>query len=133
MIKRVCNLLMNIVLFFSLYGQNIEGNVHDRRLAPVSYASAYLLNASFYGLSDTSGRFTIRNVPPGNYTIVISAVGYATINETVQVTKAGSASFNFELEEASKQLDEVIVSAEKKEENLQNIPSAISALNAKNV
>jgi iron complex outermembrane receptor protein len=35
--------------------------------------------------------------------------------------------------DASKQLDEVIVTAEKKEENVQAIPSSISALNAKSI
>ena len=75
----------------------------------------------------------IKNIPEGNYTLVVSAVGYATINEVIQITKQGQTPFDLRLTDASRQLDEVIVTAEKKEENVQGIPSSISALNAKSI
>ena len=75
----------------------------------------------------------IKNIPEGNYTLVVSAVGYATINEVIQITKQGQTPFDLRLTDASRQLDEVIVTAEKKEENVQAIPSSISALNAKSI
>jgi len=75
----------------------------------------------------------IKNIPEGNYTLVVSAVGYATINEVIQITKQGQTPFDLQLTDASRQLDEVIVTAEKKEENVQAIPSSISALNAKSI
>ena len=134
--KRVCCLLVSIFTCFISYSQQlvtIQGNIKDERSSPVSYASVYLLNSNFFAVSDTSGSFMIKNIPEGNYTLVLSAVGYATINETIQITKQGQTSFDLRLTDASRQLDEVIVTAEKKEENVQAIPSSISALNAKSI
>ncbi len=111
----------------------IRGNIKDERSNPVSYASVYLLNSNFFAITDTSGSFSIKNIPEGNYVVVVSGIGYATINETIHVTQEGKTPFDFQLADASRQLDEVIVTAEKKEENLQAIPSSISALSAKSV
>src|SRR6185436_3233732 len=106
----------------------IQGNIKDERSSPVSYASVYLLNSNFFAVSDTSGNFTIRNIREGNYTIVVSAVGFATISKNIQIIRNGATSIDVHLADASKQLDEVIVTAEKREENVQHIPSSISAL-----
>lgn len=134
--KGVCCLLTGILTCFISYSQpliTIQGNIKDERSGPVSYASVYLLNSNFFAVSDTSGSFTIKNVPGGNYTMVVSAVGYATINKTIQLTPNEKTSFDLQLTDASKQLDEVIVTAEKKEENVQGIASSISVLNAKSI
>ena len=134
--KRVCGLCGGMLIYFPVFSQQvitIQGNIKDERSNPVRNASVYLLNSNFFAVTDTSGGFRIKNIPEGNYTVVASAIGYATINKTVDLTHEGKTSFNFQLIDASKQLDEVIVTAEKKEENVQTIPSSISALNAKSI
>src|SRR4029079_18309326 len=132
--KRVCCLLVSLFICFVGYSQSlvaIQGNIKDERSNPVSYASVYLLNSHFFAISDTSGKFAIKNIPGGNYILVVSAIGYATINENIQITKESETSLDIQLTDALKQLDEVIVTAEKKEENVQRIASSVSALNAK--
>ena len=134
--KRVCGLFGGMLIYFSVFSQQvitIQGNIKDERSNPVRYASVYLLNSNFFAVTDTLGAFMIKNIPEGNYTVVASAIGYATINKTINLTHEGKTSFDFQLIDASKQLDEVIVTAEKKEENVQTIPSSISALNAKSI
>ncbi len=74
----------------------------------------------------------MRNVPSGRYTIAVSAIGYATINEQVDIN-ASNNEHRFQLADAARQLDAVFVSAQKKEENLQHVPLSISALTAKNI
>ena len=134
--KRVCGLCGAMLIYFSGFSQQlitIQGNIKDERSNPVRYASVYLLNSNYFAVSDTSGRFTIKNIHEGNYTLVVSGVGYATISKDLQITKGNETSFNLQLPTASRQLDEVIVTAEKKEENVQAIPSSISALSAKSI
>lgn len=118
------------------YSQNvsqIEGRITDKKSNPISYASVYLLNTNVAVLSDTAGFFMIKNISPGEYNIAVSAVGYATLNEQLHVTKHEATPFTFRLADAATRLDAVIVSAEKKEENVQNIPSSVSALTARNI
>ena len=132
--KRVCGLFGATLIYFYVFSQQlitIQGNIKDERSNPVSYASVYLLNSHFFAISDTSGKFAIKNIPGGNYILVVSAIGYATINENIQITKESETSLDIQLTDALKQLDEVIVTAEKKEENVQRIASSVSALNAK--
>ena len=134
--KRVCGLCGAMLIYFSGFSQQlitIQGNIKDERSNPVRYASVYLLNSNYFAVSDTSGGFTIKNIHEGNYTLIVSGVGYATISKDLQITKGNETSFNLQLPTASKQLDEVIVTAEKKEENVQTIPSSISALSAKSI
>src|SRR5205823_6703717 len=131
-----CYLVTTLCSCFSAFSQDlivIEGTISDKRSDPVSYASVYLLNTNFFVLSNSAGNFEIKNVPAGDYMIAISAIGYATISKNLHVTREGKKSFDFQLEDASKKLDEVIVTAEKKDENIQNIPVSISALNGKNI
>lgn len=134
--ERVCCLFISLVVYFSVASQtrvSIEGNIRDNNSNPIPYASVFLLNTNFFAVSGPSGGFSIRDVPAGEYTIAISAIGYAAINETVHITNEGRTSFDFQLSDATKQLDEIIVTAEKKQENVQHIPSSISVLNAKSI
>lgn len=134
--KKAYGLIIGVLIYFPIYSQQlitIRGNIRDETSNPIANASVYLLNTNFFAVSDTSGRFMIKNIPVGNYSIAISAVGYATVTKNIELTKEGVTSFEFALKDVSKQLDEVIVTAEKKQENVQSIPSSITALNSKNV
>jgi len=106
--KRVCGLCGAMLIYFSGFSQQlitIQGNIKDERSNPVRYASVYLLNSNYFAVSDTSGGFTIKNIHEGNYTLIVSGVGYATISKDLQITKGNETSFNLQLPTASKQLD----------------------------
>lgn len=134
--KSRVHLLASLFICLSVHGQDlitIEGNIKDTRAMPLSYASVYLLNTNFSAISNPAGNFKIKNIPAGSYTIVVSSIGYATISENLFISRRSENFFDFQLAESSSQLGEVIVSAQKKEENVQSIPSAVSALTAKNI
>jgi iron complex outermembrane recepter protein len=134
--RKFCLLVALMCICFSGFSQDvvaIEGKITDKKFNPISFATVYLLNTNLSVFSDTSGNFIIKNIPVGEYNIAISAIGYATINDKLHVIKADNKVFHFQLADATKQLDAVIVSAEKKEQNVQNIPSSVTALTSKNI
>ena len=133
--KKIYSALVLTFAYFFIYGQQatVSGKITDQKLNPVAGASIYLLNTNKFTISDTAGNFSLKNIAPGNYTFSISAVGYATIDENIQLPQTGSLAFNFQLTEANRQLDAVVVTAEKKEENVQQIPVSISVLTEKNI
>ena len=96
-------------------------------------ASVYLLNTNFSSLSDVDGNFSLKNISPGSYILSVSAAGYATVNKTITVSAAAKETVTIHLPDAAKTLDEVVVTAQKKEEALQNIPISITAISAKQV
>jgi outer membrane receptor protein involved in Fe transport len=63
--------------------------------------------------TDKDGRFTIKNIPYGNYTLSVSSVGYKTFEQNISLT-ANAKELNMEqisLEEESEVLNEVQVTA----------------------
>ena len=131
----------NIPLFFMLticgsaYGQNytdISGVITNTKSQPVSGATITLLNTNFNAASDSLGEFQISHVPRGSYAMHISSGGYAERNQFI-ILKDKVMSFNIELKAVSAQLDEVVVTAQKSEEEVQQVPVSISTFSAKQV
>lgn len=109
----------------------ITGKVTDRKSTPVSNANIHLLNTNIATETNSTGEFTIKNITPGTYAMEVAASGYATVNKVIDV-KAGH-SFNVTLAEAFNQLDEVTVTAEKKEQASVEIPVSISTISSRQV
>lgn len=127
-----------ILSFFVLiefsYGQqtsNLHGIVTNSRSEGIPKASVYILNTNFGTVTDDQGRFQINDVKPGTYLLSVSAIGFATFNREVNTTRENNISIT--LTETAIHLDEVVVSAQKKEEILQKLPFSISALSSRNV
>lgn len=114
------------------HGQSISGKITDAKARPISDAFVYLLNTNFTAFSNEQGDFTITNISPGEYAIVVSAIGYATVTEKIIIAKNASP-FSFKLADAVTQLDAVIVTAQKLEENAQAVPLSVSVLRRKEV
>ena len=60
-------------------------------------------------ITDEQGRFQIRQVAPGQYTLVVSALGLKTEQQSVTVVAGQTATANFTLAESAAELKEVIV------------------------
>ncbi len=134
---RIHVLLLALVIAFSSRSfaqQSVSfiGKVTNSQSVPIAGSTVYLLNTNRGTATDDKGNFTIKNLLPGKYTAQISAIGYATTN--MEVTVNGSTgSVDIGLEDESRQLDAVLVTAQKTEESLQQVPFSISALSARQV
>lgn len=72
-------LVFYTIQVFAQPTQTIRGNViDDASNAPVAFATVSLLhtNPSFGAITDTSGNFTIPNVPVRRYDVQVSFMGY---------------------------------------------------------
>jgi Outer membrane receptor proteins, mostly Fe transport len=130
--KTTLVLLMIGCLAFSAESQSVatlSGQITDAATQPVPHASVHIINTHFGARADSEGRFTITEIPEGKYTIQVSAIGFAGILQELTL-QAGSNSLSFKLIPASRELDAVLVSAQKKEEGLQKVPFSVSALDA---
>ena len=135
-IKRSSPVLV-LLFFFSLsaHTQNfseISGQVTDTRSNPLKAVTIHLLNTNISITTNDKGNYSITNIPAGKYTMSFSMIGYATQNKDIE-TGASAYTLNVQLGDAVAQLDDVVVTAEKKEESLQKIPASITALSSKQV
>ncbi len=117
------------VLTFSQTKTSISGTVMDASLQPVRSATVHILNTNSAAVTNASGIFSIENVFPGRYILEVSGIGYATITKELDV-KNESSSVSVTLNKAPQILDEVIVTAQKKEELLQTVPISITSLSS---
>jgi hypothetical protein len=65
--------------------------------APVAKASVFLSNATFGTATADDGSFTLRNVKPGQYDLVVTTLGFEEYTKRVMVTNAEPIALNIEL------------------------------------
>src|SRR5215204_874550 len=134
--KQVQYTLLLLLTSISIFGQIrlvLSGTIADVSSRGIPRASVNILNTNFGAVTDSEGKFSIASVPSGQYTLQISAIGYATIDRHIVLSQNNNESLAIQLRPASTQLDVVIVSAQKKEEALQKIPFSISSISARQV
>lgn len=131
-ISRILFFVCLFLFTLSAESQELSGKVVNGKSEPVMNANIHLLNTNVGTITNKEGNYTLQGLTTGKYTVVVSAIGYADENKDVRVDSSGVI-LNFELHNSLVRLDEVVVTAEKKEELLQKIPVSITALSAKQV
>ena len=111
---------------------DIAGRISTTQGTPVKDASIYLLNSNFNGITNNNGQYVLKNIPLGKYTIRVRALNHSTLTQEINLTSEQNQ-FNFELKEQGQALDEVVVTAQKRDENAQQLPLSLSAISARKV
>ena len=123
-----------VALFFSLvsittFAQNgsIAGQVLDLKSSETIIGANVVIQGTTVGAAtDIEGNFTINNVKPGTYTIVVSFVTYKTqIIPDVAVESGSKTSLQITLAEDVAELQEVVVTAKKEIATDMNLLQAI--------
>ncbi len=110
----------------------ISGQIADTKSQPLPGISIHVLNTSHGSVSNSEGKYVLPKILPGRYTIMFSSIGYVSKTEEVNVGK-NDLNINAMLEESGKSLDEVLVTAQKKEDLLQQLPLSITSISAERV
>ena len=101
------------VLFPQQLVNAITGYVKDKNSGePLMGANVFLSNTLWGTTSDKEGYFAIKQLPPSNYEIVCSIIGYDPLKEFVVVKSNMRTNVNFFLEEKIYEFDDVTVKAE---------------------
>jgi iron complex outermembrane receptor protein len=119
-------------IVFCQQSTSINGKVTDNKLNGIAGASVSVLNTNRTAITDSAGNFFLINIPEGDYIIEITAIGYAATDDKVKFAGKNQR-LSIQLNAAATHLDAVVVTAQKKEELLQQVPISISALSAKQV
>ncbi len=84
--------------------------------------------------TNLNGEFSIAGLPPGTYTVVVSLVGYVRETRTgVVVEEAAQTFLNISLVPSPVQMDQIVVTANKHRQSLEEVPVSISILDAAQV
>ncbi|ULQ51416.1 TonB-dependent receptor [Flavihumibacter fluvii] len=133
---RISLLWLVLLLCFSTQAQQqkgLSGKVTDKSGKSLGYATVRILNTNLAAISDSSGGFNLQGISPGNYDIEISHVGFTSITESVQVGRDAATALIIVLQDQGVQLEDIVVSAEKREQVVQKTAGSISAFSARDV
>lgn len=97
----------------SLYPDNVKisGKIIASDNETIDFASVYLKNTNYGCLSNPDGTFNFL-APEGKYTLVVSAIGYETVEKETQLTKGKETQLDIEISSKETLLEEVIVVAD---------------------
>lgn len=111
------------------FAQSIKGTIKTQSGAAVPYANISVLNSAKGTVADKDGNFSLE-LGNNDAQIAISAVGFATKIEKV---KGATSTLDIVLSDNSETLGELVVSANKREEDILKVATSISSLSAKKI
>jgi len=94
--KRILLYSLYLLVFMSFsalsYGQEntatIRGSVYENKSRqPVLYTNVQLEGTTYGAVTDVNGYFTISKIPPGDYTILVTYIGFDTLRQQVSLKK----------------------------------------------
>ena len=110
-------LLILVILFMCNISisanSDIEGYIKDAQVnTSLPGANVILLGTSLGSATDVDGKYVIRNVPPGSYTIKASYIGYESFQVEIQVKGTEKLEQNFSLQPVSIEGQTVVVTGQ---------------------
>ncbi|HMQ49710.1 MAG TPA: carboxypeptidase-like regulatory domain-containing protein [Saprospiraceae bacterium] len=110
-------LFITFFSFSALLGQNggtIRGNVFDKDTGePIIFGTIQLQGTTIGANTDFDGFFSIGNVPAGNYSLVVTYVGYDSVAVDIVVKNGGIVYQSLYMSPSSVKLETVTISGQK--------------------
>jgi Fe(3+) dicitrate transport protein len=110
----------------------ITGTVLDPKGRPVENANVVVLNTSLGALSNAAGQFSINNIPYGDYSIKISALGFESQRQPVSINKS-EVTLNAALTGEGVQLKEVTITSNGIKDDIKNIPGTVNVVDGQQI
>lgn len=92
------------------------------------FISVWIKGTTVGTATDTDGHFSISDIPAGTYTVATQAVGYNMATKKITIKAGKEVYIQFDLEEDSIGLDQVVVTADRNERSRKDAPIVVSTL-----
>ncbi len=123
--------LISLLLFLAAFtfSQNtgsIKGFVYDKSNGePIIFTNVYLYKTTYGSSTDVNGYFIITKVPAGDYTLVVTYLGYDTINIPITLEPGAVISKQLYMQESAINLQTINISAEYQEARTETKTSVV--------
>ena len=91
--------------------------------------SVYVKESGTGAVTNNYGFYAV-TLPPGQYSVVISYIGYAKQTRTINLAN-GNVRLDVELKQEGEQLQEVVVSTNRSDDNIKNIEMSVNQIDVK--
>lgn len=100
---------------------------------PIIGANILLEGTMLGAATDSKGYFTISHIPPGEYTVLVTAIGYKKAEKEVHIENGQEQFLSLDLDETVVLMDGVAVTASRYQQALGDIPVSLSLVPAKEI
>lgn len=121
-------LLILLVSFHTVYAASITGEIKDEQGRPLRGVNVFIKEINIGTTSNQLGFFSLENLPDGAYTLVCDYMGYKSRQIVLDVDERENEKLNIVLTEDILKMDAVLVSAQKKVEQIQDVPVSMSVI-----
>ena len=118
--------LTTILVNAAIAQKVIKGVVKGEKGSPVPGATISLRGSTNHAIADNKGQFSLQTYAPFPVTLAITSIGFVT--REVEVTEQNLSSVDVILVVDNRQLNEVSVTARRRNEKIQSVPIAISVV-----
>ena len=101
-------LLLSSVITYAQNDAMISGKILSTEKEIVDFATVYLKGTNYGGTTNEEGIYHLK-APAGNYTLVVSAIGYKTVEKQVRLINGERVKQNITITPQVEELDEVVV------------------------
>ncbi len=134
MIKKIWRLI--ILLLCSIAGftqNNTDANIIGHVINKNSKEHIPNINVSIKGttngtVTDATGHYFLKNLPIGNFTIVVSGLGFKSEEKEITLVSGKTIEVDFEIEEDQIQLESIVISATRNEINRKESPTIVNII-----
>jgi hypothetical protein len=134
--KIISALLIGLIISINLMAQknaNIRGTVIDKGNGePVLFTNVVLKGTNYGAQTDENGFYSIPSIPPGNYTLFCTYVGYDTFQLQLNVKASDLITQNISLNKVNINLSGVTITA-KSEEKRTETTISVTKITAKDI
>nr|WP_297788016.1 TonB-dependent receptor [uncultured Allomuricauda sp.] len=104
------SMLLALTSIFTYSQNTLSGNISDAETGePLEQVSVYIPQLENGSVTDQNGDFTLKNLPEGNYKLVISYIGFETYSTSIEIN-TGNNQFDYQMSPSAIEMDEVVLS-----------------------
>ncbi len=122
---------LSIIIFSLLFAQrgSISGRVTDSTNdSPLIGANILIEGTNQGAATDIDGRYIIKQLNPGTYTIVVSYIGYQSSREKITLDNGQKILKDLTLQPEAIEMETYVVTASRRRERVEDAPAAISVI-----
>jgi len=123
----ICILLVFVAYSASAQKGSVKGFVYEKETGePAIFTSVYLYKTTIGATTDVNGFFAITQIPPGDYTLMATFIGFDTVRVPITVGKGENLNKKLYLQKSSVELKGANISAESQESKTETKVSEIT-------
>jgi len=115
-VKKVILVGLAVFLYAHVFAQTgtVQGFLYDHATGePLMFSNVFFKNTNIGIATDVNGFYSITKVPPGDYTLMVTSIGFDTIQEQIKVEKNRILNKTYQMKMNSTDIDVIEVFGEK--------------------